>query len=1216
MSLSEPKTVPLRIRGADAMTEVRVLDGTLTRVPLDSNTGAIDLTLTPGIYEIGFRRDGPWETQRIVVRPESEPLTVTPNDRPSLFKTSAVANTVSETVADAASVMMELKSPDGSAFDDARAAQIRVELVDSHDAILAPLYPAAVSPGTWRFAAPPGCWRLRITQPGPTPPLELPLIVYPGWALQLVAPATVVAACEDEPEHPEIALDQLRVRIPPLHRIGAPLGPKVISYEGAALSALESGRWLYGKAFDKLLRQLLHDKTDNAMLGLYAAYLCYDTGRIASTVELLDALLMPGPAGSEFAAGHPDVRALRLRCLLAAGAPLDDIAPFPFPPLLARGWSTVLEAARIRPELIPADSLSGRIADRLWPSGLWLAWYGGPTAQISTVTAPAPPPPARARARSLPPAAPAPPPFEQSRDTIIAALGLPELREWFRAARVRLEASLETASAGVEWEHGELNSIEARLGGTLCPIAPTEDDQEKYQRIALSGGHSGGADAAALTAKLGLPPDIVAEAAASLAAKLLKQAVRLKLDRKVRTPVARPDIIIPYDPTFLGDGFDVPLPTLTGAARAAAFADGTVIDYTHYSLVMHRERRTAVYTANNVDAARKVQVSDRFTWQMDERVGEYQLGRETYDDNQIDKGHLVRREDVLWGSVAEAKAANKATFFYTNASPQHQNFNQDEWKSLEDWVLTRATDFSYRLCVFSGPVFADSDPTLDELPPNLRRLVAARGPAKLPAAFWKIIVLRDAEAGGDDLAAIAFAMKQSEMWTDKNGKKLLNLKVHQVTVAAIEQWTGLDFGGLKDVDELAFSPRQSTRAAAAASWPEVHQADDIVWSGAERRARGIRAVRSATAPEGGGTRTSAPPQATAAEDCRCHDDFDAEQAVAALSRDVARLTDLIVAQTMEAAPEAPAPRNRARGLAAGPTPEEEELDPRIEAAVAAAPEETREELRSFARALAEQGEIVRGLRPPEEPKQLLRIVGGNVVPPGAFQHCVCIGDARQWMCTGALIAPQVVLTAAHCGGAITRVGIGGQVMPRLSPGTRVVPVRRAIVHPAYRPHPLNENDINLLILDAPALVPPAPIATLAQIAAARGVDIVGFGYNDPNRPVGFGVKRRVTINIPPRVKARPTDNFSAEEALYGLHSDYEFVCGRKSLGKDSCNGDSGGPVYVTVQGDFRLAGLTSRATDEAVDNCGDGGVYVRPGFFRPWIDATVAANGLPPIAWR
>lgn len=1199
MSSSETSPIRLCIREIDSFTEVRILDGDLVRVPLAANTGPIDVDVPPGIYEVGFRRDGPWKTQQIIVRSGSEPVTVAPKDRSALFQVSTLANTVSEATSDTASVLVELKGADGLALDEATAALFGIELIDCGDVLLKPLYAQAVAPGTWRFAAPPGCWRLRISQPGAAPPLELALTVWPGWALQLVAP--LVAPGQDGGS-PQVGLDNLRVRMPPAHAMDLATQPDLISYEEAALSALTSARWLYGDHFNSLLEALFADKPQNAMLGLYAAYLCDDNARVGRMVDRLERLLGPAQPDGPFAAGHPDVRALRLKLSLAEGRSIDGEPPFSFPPLLARSWKTLVMAARLRPELIPHGSLSERVADRLWPASLWLAWYGGTTAEIPRRAA-AP------RTRSAAPGAPdadageaAPPPFEESRNLIVAALAQSEIRDWFRDARVRLEQKLEDVSRGVDWENDAVTPAEVSVGTALCTIAPSEENQQKYQRIALSYVHAAASDAESLAAQLGLPPAAIVTTAASLAAKLLAQASLHNLERKVRTPMARPELIIPYDPAFLGDSFVVPMPTLSDSARSVALAEGTVIDYTHYSLVMHRDRRTAMFTANNVDAARKVQVPGGLTWQMDERVGEYQLGRETYDDNQVDKGHLVRREDVLWGTVAEARLANKATFFYTNASPQHQNFNQDEWKYLEDWVLTRATDFSYRLCVFTGPVFSDSDPTLEDLPAHLRRLVPASGKARLPAAFWKVIVLRDSEAGGDDLAAVAFAMKQNEMWEDKHGNRLLHLKVHQVTMAAIEQWTGLDFGPLKAVDEFAFAEDRvrAVDGAPEAPWPRIDRAEDIIWSGAARRARGIRALREAGASPG-----LRPDGARSAGACRCEDSFDAETAVAALSRDVARLTDLVAGREASAAAAA-----GPRSIVAEPA-----SDPRVEEAALAAPEPLREQVRAFARALAEHGDEARGLRPVAEPRQLLRIVGGDIVPPGGFPHCVCIGDPSQWMCTGALVGPQVVLTAAHCGGSISRIAVGAQVMPWLSPDARVIAVRRAVVHPRYRAYPYSENDINIVILDAPALVPPVPIATTAEIGAAAALDLVGFGYNDPNKPVGFGTKRRVTIDIPPLIKTDPAADFAALEARYGFHSDYEFVGGRKALGKDSCNGDSGGPVYISVGGGFRLAGLTSRATAEAVNNCGDGGINVQPIRFREWIDSTVAAAGLAPLAW-
>jgi len=647
--------------------------------------------------------------------------------------------------------------------------------------------------------------------------------------------------------------------------------------------------------------------------------------------------------------------------------------------------------------------------------------------------------------------------------------------------------------------------------------------------------------------------------------------------------MARPDLIVPYDPAFLGDGFLVPMPSLRPAARARAVRDGEVFDYTHFSLVMDRDRRTAMLAANNIDAANKVQIGGGLTWKMDERVGAHQLGRETYDSNQIDKGHVVRREDVLWGSVAEARAANRATYFYSNASPQHKNFNQDEWKALEDWVLERATDLSYRLCVFTGPVFTDTDPTVEELPAHLRNVARA---AQLPAAFWKVIVLRDSETGGDGLAAVGFAIKQSDTWNDLRGRSLMNLKVHQVTLQAIEDWTGLDFGTLRQVDGLDEALIALRTAAGDHPWPTIGASADIRWSGAARPALGLRTTQGsggALAGEGGcGARP-----------------FDARAAIAALNADLVRMADATGPQEPE--PAAPALRSSAEA-----PPEH----PDVEAIVAAAPSHLRDRVARFARGVVQEAQVARGERPATD---MRRVVGGGVVPVGTFLSCVCVATPG-WTCTGVVVAPQVVLTAAHCGSTIDRIMAGGiMVMPNFDASARLIRVRHASVHPGYRRNQENPNDITVLILDLPSLIPPVRLATVDEIANAEAFDVVGFGYDDPSRPVGLGIKRRVTIDLPAVIARTPEEDMGQLPEMLGFNRNYEFVVGRKSLGKDSCNGDSGGPNYVSVDGTHKLAGITSRGTREINGRCGDGGIYVRPPAFLDWINTTAAAHGLPAL---
>lgn len=306
---------------------------------------------------------------------------------------------------------------------------------------------------------------------------------------------------------------------------------------------------------------------------------------------------------------------------------------------------------------------------------------------------------------------------------------------------------------------------------------------------------------------------------------------------------AVPQLLVPYDADFLGDGFQVPTPRLGARVLADAFAGGRPLDYVHYSLVLSERRRVALYTAVNIDGAHVVRLGrEGLPWMLDKRVpADKQLGPRYYANNPWDKGHLVRRSDPVWGPLRVAREANAATFFYTNAAPQHENFNQDEWLVLEDWVLEHAVDQAYRLCVFTGPVLLEDDPRL--------------GDAQVPSGFWKVIAVRDATADGDDLSVLAFFMKQAPMSRDKNGKDLLELTRYQVTVAAVEEWTGLDFGDLKRSDELAGAPPQLRAPETGAVGPgfrPVRGPEDLVFSGARRRAQGLRVppVRPASPPQG------------------------------------------------------------------------------------------------------------------------------------------------------------------------------------------------------------------------------------------------------------------------------------------------------------------------------------------------------------------------------
>lgn len=257
-----------------------------------------------------------------------------------------------------------------------------------------------------------------------------------------------------------------------------------------------------------------------------------------------------------------------------------------------------------------------------------------------------------------------------------------------------------------------------------------------------------------------------------------------------------------YDPSFLGEGKrSVPLPELSEelAADAALRTDvedgGYLLPYHHFSLVMSKERKLAIFTAVNIDGAQAQRIRrDPDRWAFDPRLPvETQIGEAVYRDNDLDRGHLVRRLDPAWGEDGAAKAANDDTFHFTNCSPQHSDFNQNAstWAGLEDYILDHADNEEFKVSVFCGPVFTDQDPEY-------------RG-VKLPRQFWKVAVM--AKSPGL-LSATAYLLSQESLIGELEEALVPEEFVlgafgtFQVPVSEIERLTGLGFGALPKFDPL------------------------------------------------------------------------------------------------------------------------------------------------------------------------------------------------------------------------------------------------------------------------------------------------------------------------------------------------------------------------------------------------------------------------------
>ena len=235
------------------------------------------------------------------------------------------------------------------------------------------------------------------------------------------------------------------------------------------------------------------------------------------------------------------------------------------------------------------------------------------------------------------------------------------------------------------------------------------------------------------------------------------------------------------------------------------------------------------------------------------------------------------------------------------------------------------------------------------------------------------------------------------------------------------------------------------------------------------------------------------------------------------------------------------------------------------------------------------------------------IIGGAPVGDGSWPSIAALvpaGGAPELstFCGGTLIAPTVVLTAAHC--VLEASGSpkpAGAVEALLGTEDLTLPAERIAVaeirvHPGYRVEG-DAPDAALLVLARPSA---APVAAFAAAAAQdRDAERVGA-------IAGWGEEGDGTAVYPTRLIAAPVTIFSAARCREMLGSAFHvggaLCAGRPEGGADTCAGDSGGPLRDD-------AGLVVGITSWGV-GCGRPGlpgIYTRVASVSGWIAKAMAA---------
>ncbi|KAF0708966.1 hypothetical protein As57867_006130, partial [Aphanomyces stellatus] len=211
----------------------------------------------------------------------------------------------------------------------------------------------------------------------------------------------------------------------------------------------------------------------------------------------------------------------------------------------------------------------------------------------------------------------------------------------------------------------------------------------------------------------------------------------------------------------------------------------------------------------------------------------------------------------------------------------------------------------------------------------------------------------------------------------------------------------------------------------------------------------------------------------------------------------------------------------------------------------------------------------------------IEIVGGKETEIGKHRYLVGLkrsADSTSY-CGGSLVAPGIVLTAAHCiNSVLPYVAIGVHNLTGTSDG-ELIRAKEQFKHPKFT-SASSGHDAAILLLETDSQVEPVEI-TWDDVA--QGIPTVVRGWGTTSE----GGKQSQVLK---EVGVDAWDNDKCAKAISRTITD-SMICAGGLKGEDSCQGDSGGPLTVEADGSEKLVGIVSWGIGCARENYP--GVYTR-----------------------
>ena len=251
-----------------------------------------------------------------------------------------------------------------------------------------------------------------------------------------------------------------------------------------------------------------------------------------------------------------------------------------------------------------------------------------------------------------------------------------------------------------------------------------------------------------------------------------------------------------------------------------------------------------------------------------------------------------------------------------------------------------------------------------------------------------------------------------------------------------------------------------------------------------------------------------------------------------------------------------------------------------------------------------------------------RIVNGYTPHPSQWPWMAAVGYSKaanpsmsgyqRQYCGGALIAPRVVLTAAHC--VVNKEGRTPASAIGVALGRRdlndsagedheVVDVQ---VHPSYDTATF-KHDVALLRLASNSAYTPAALDPGFQLAEGMKPSVMGWGHEYSG---GEGTQDLRAVDVPLQSS---TQCVAAYADFNWKHDPSTMLCaGWAQDGYSTCQGDSGGPLMLPdSQGTWRLIGTVSWADRCAIEGRPTNYAWIGSPAIKPWIESTTARLNEP-----